>query len=495
MKRSETAARPSRTARTLRWLLLTVALVLLALAGWIRYRFGVVTLDQTLLNLRGATGENAGNRELVGEAVVACVVLPVTLAGAALGLLTWRQRRGRTRPVSGVRRHPVLAGAVSVVAALATLLAVTGVPQYASAMLGAASFAGYYEAPVAAPASGHPRNLVTIYLESGENTFADAGLFGRNLLADLDRATVGWTRYDGLEQYPGGGWTMAGIVGTQCGIPLKSELLTPGVDHNLFGEQLDTYLPGARCLGDVLHDAGYTNVYLGGAHSKFAGKGTYLLSHGYDFVYGLENWEADGEDRDNISTWGMSDHRLFGYAAQKVAALHAAGKPFNLTMLTLDTHEPGGVYPTCRTDDAVAMATAITCSMQAVAGFLDDLRVHHYLDDTVVMIVGDHLKATSEGGFYKAELESRPDRTVIFRVWSPDGPQAINRDRADQLSVLPTTLQLLGLGSPDGRAGVGVSLVGSHDLTNTALALPADQYRTLLAAPSADLYRLFWQKP
>ncbi len=478
-----------------RWALFTAALVLLALAGWIRYRFGVVTLDQTLLNIRGAAGDKAGNPALVAEAVVVCIVLPLAAAVALVAVLAWRRRVRGARGTARVRRHPVLPGALSLTVALAILLTVTGVPQYASALLGDASFAPYYVAPGTPVPPSKPKNLVTIYLESGENTFADASLFGSNLLSDLDDATAGWAHYEGLQQYPGGGWTMAGLIGTQCGIPLKSDLLTAGVDHNLFGEQVDSFLPGARCLGDVLHEAGYTNVFLGGANSKFAGKGTFLMDHGYDFVYGLENWEAEGEARENISIWGMSDHQLFAHATERIDTLRAAGRPFNLTMLTLDTHEPGGVYPTCRTDDDVAMATAIRCSMQAVGGFLEHLRTNGYLEDTVVVVMGDHLKATAEGGFYKAELDAQADRTIVLRVWSPDGTVRFARERADQFSMLPTTLDLLGLGSRDGRAGLGLSLIGERDPAGTALTLPPSDYAALMGSPSSDLYRLFWQKP
>ena len=175
----------------------------------------------------------------------------------------------------------------------------------------------------------------------------------------------------------------------------------------------------------------------------------------------------------------MSDHQLFSYAKHRIEALRDAGAPFSLTMLTLDTHEPGGVYPTCHTDDSVLMATAIKCSMQAVADFIDYLRSNDYLKDTVVVVMGDHLKATSEAGFYKTELDSQADRTIIFRVWSPT-PVTFNREHADQLSVLPTTLDLLGMDPPDGRAGLGVSLIGHHELTDTACALPSDEYATLM---------------
>jgi phosphoglycerol transferase len=488
MKTRERGRLP-RWASVVRWVLFGAAAVLLALAGWIRYRFGEITFDQMLLNLRG---ESAGNSSLFTEAVLVCVAAPLSVVALLALLLQLRRRSGAGRTPTRPRRYPMLAGALSLGVALAVLFTVTGLPQYASALLGDASFASYYVVPQAERTKAQPRNLVTIYLESGENTYGRADLFGKNLLADLDQSTQGWSRYDGLEQFPGGGWTMAGLIGTECGIPVKSELLTPDVNHNVFGEEVEHYLPGARCLGDVLHDSGYTNVFLGGANTAFAGKGTFLHDHGYDFVYGLEHWEAAGEARQNVSVWGLSDHQLASYAIDQLRRLREAGRPFNLTMLTLDTHEPGGVYPTCSTDDTQAMATAIQCSMRSVGRVIDYLRDNHFLDDTVVVVMGDHLKATAEGGFFKAELDAQEDRTIIMRVWDPDGPVAFNRERADQLSLLPTTLDLIGLAAPDGRAGLGVSLTGALRTEQTMLSLSKAQYASLLSSPSKELYRTFW---
>ena len=73
-----------------------------------------------------------------------------------------------------------------------------------------------------------PKNLITVYLESMENTFGDAGLFGRNLLSVLDEATDGWGRYETLRQYPEGGWTMAGIVADKG---ITAEPVDPAAAH------------------------------------------------------------------------------------------------------------------------------------------------------------------------------------------------------------------------------------------------------------------------
>ena len=478
-----------RVVLAIRWSLLGLALVLLAAASWIHFRFGKVVFEQVVLHLPVA-GAQGGDSSLVTEAALVCLALPALLLLLVAGWL--RLRRSRRPDAAGrPRRRPVVMPAIAFAGSLSVLLSMIGFPQFAAAVLADRSLAPYYVSPTIGGTVSAPKNLVTIYLESGENTYADEDLFGRNLLADLDDATRTWASFDGLQQYPGGGWTMAGLVGTQCGIPLKSRLLLAGINPNDFGEQLDSYLPGATCLGDVLAGEGYTNVFLGGAHTRFAGKDTFLADHGYQHEYGLSDWEAAGEDRSDISEWGLSDRRLFRHAEEVIDDLRAEGDPFNLTILTLDTHEPAGVFAGCDTADAVRMATAVTCSMRAVAGFVDHLGDEGYLEDTVVVVMGDHLKVTSDGGDFKSELDRTADRTIIFRVWSPE-PVVFNRDRADQFSVLPTTLELLGFDIGDGRAGLGVSLIGDHDPTDTALELAADEYRAIVEAPSTALYREFW---
>ncbi|MGC4152611.1 MAG: LTA synthase family protein [Propionicimonas sp.] len=465
------------------WSLTALALMLLATAGWIRYRFGSIVFEQFILHIP-LGGGGAGDDTLVFEALVVCVLIPLGLVAMAILV---RQQRGWT--LGGCRRVvlPSLAAALS----LGLLVSVVGLPRYVAAQLDGRSFADYYVPPQLGASPERPKNLITIYLESMENTYGNADLFGRNLLATLDEATDGWARYDTLMQYPEGGWTMAGIVSTQCAIPLKSRLLVEGIDPNRFGERMESYLPGATCLGDLLAQAGYSNTYVGGANTRFAGKDTFLGDHGYTSIRGRERWEAD-EDPSEVSIWGLSDHRMFARAAETLDELRATGQPYHLTMLSLDTHEPGGVYPSCETDDAVPMATAITCSSRALAGFLNHLEQVGALQDTVVVVMGDHLKSTAEGGFYKAELDGTADRTIVLRVWSPD-PVEFTRERADQFSVLPTILELLGFEPPRGRAGLGVSFVGSRSLTGTALELDPEEYASVVTSPSSDLYRTFWE--
>ena len=479
---SPTSRRTSPAPRIIFWTLLALAAVLGAIAVWIRYRFGSITFEQVLSTLPVAGGEGVGNEGYAVEFATWCVGIP--LGTVAVAALVARRRR---RPV---RRAALLAPGTAAAIALGTLLIVAGVPQYAAASLDSRTVAEYYVPPRVETRPEQPRNLITIYLESTENTYADAGRFGANLIAAHQQATAGWAGYD-LRQDPVGGWTMAGLVGSQCGIPLKSQLVAGDPSSFTAGESVEHFLPGAICLGDVLRAEGYTNAFLGGAHLRFAGKGTFLTDHGFTRLRGREEWELT-EDESVMSPWGLSDARLFEHAEQTLAELRAEGGPFHLSLLTLDTHEPGAVFPSCEDASAPSpIAAALKCSGAALAGFLDHLDQAGYLDDTVVVVMGDHLKNLSDSDQLRDQLTGAEERTIFFRVHSPD-PVSFARPGADQLSVLPTVLELLGFGLPEGRAGLGVSFAAHHGLHRTLAALPKPAYASLLQAPSRDLYHRFW---
>jgi len=475
-----------------RWMLIGFTLCFAVAGIWIRLRFGAVLLDQVLLNLPVPGGGSGFGDTALAIELVAWIVLPLLAVVAITGFGFRRARRGgRIEGRVSVRSIllPLLAAALS----FGSFLSITGVPQYVYSLGDDRSVEPYYVTPAVVSGSGKHPNLITIYLESIENTFSDEHLFGENLLADLDRATADWSSYPKLEQPPSGGWTMAGIVATQCGVALKSDLLQAGFDPNETGERLDAYLPGATCLGDLLKGAGYTNTYLGGAAGGFAGKDKYFTSHGYQTVRGLEYWRERGEPAQNISNWGLSDQRLFSHAADVVDELHASGQPFNLTLLTLDTHEPFALRDSCDSAGRQPAAAVTKCSMQAVAGFIDHLRHAGYLKDTVVILTGDHLRPTGAATAFHEELSHAADRTVLFRLWSPR-PVRLGVASGDQFSVLPTTLEALGFAVADGRAGLGLSLLGERPVAGVVLALPADEYRSLLTAPSRAFYARLWSR-
>lgn len=502
------------------WLSVFVGTMLAGLALWVRLRFGRVTVDQFLMHLPFGEGAAGVDRGLAFSAVLAVVVIPALLVAMFIVLVS-RSRRALLS--AGYWRGKQLV-IVRVVAFITAVL----VPLWGSAMLGSSigarqylrsvttpyDIADYYAVPEATaqhtgdgsagggePAAGSEsaaamssRNLVVIYLESIEDAFADEELFGTNMLQPVTTATTDWGSIDGLRQADGGGWTMAGIVATQCGIPLRgAEAVLDHSSRNEIGAETERYMPNAVCLGDVLAEAGYRNIFLGGADPAFASKGRFLRDHGYQEVRGLDAWREMGET-ELRSDWGLSDRRLFAHAADEVDRLHASGEPFHLAVLTLDTHESPFAHEYCRSAANAAneeMSAITRCSMEQVAGFIEHLDTQGYLDDTAVVVMGDHTKMAAEWASFWEELDGLEQRTIFNRVWSPDGVAPLTAG-VDQFAVYPTLLELTGMHLRDHRAGLGVSALADEMPEGSAAALDPDAYLELVQSRSAEFYAHIW---
>ena len=506
------------------WAFVLVGALLLGISLWVRRSFGFISIDQLISNLRGGGGEGAGGDGLVVNAVITGIVIPVVIVAivAVATVLVIRRLRG-TAALKGARGK-VFVGVALVVAlavpigAVGHLSRTIGLGDYVSATVreasGAKGMADYYVSPLDDPATAaaiadtaprealgpavedRPRNLVVIYLESIEDAFTEEETFEKDMIEPVSSVTGDWTTVPDYLMYEGGGWTMSGIVATQCGIPLRTdESGMTDTDPNAIGSEGNTisgYLPQATCMGDVLDAAGYRSVFMGGALASFAGKGQFLEDHGYDEVKDLAYWEEQGETEIR-SDWGLSDRRLLERAKDEIDELHAGDEPFNLTVLTLDTHEPLHAYDYCPIETEQELTSITYCSMQQVQGFVEHMEERGYLEDTAVVIMGDHPKMTTEYVSFWDELSNRDKpRTIYNRIWSPDG--LVPTRQIDQLSMYPTMLELVGIGIPDHRAGIGVSAYArAEDVPEgSILDLDAGEYSDIVNSRSTAFFKTLW---
>jgi phosphoglycerol transferase len=311
--------------------------------------------------------------------------------------------------------------------------------------------AAYVDPARVAIKAGTPRNLVLIYAESLEETYGDRATFGRDLLAPL--RALGGMSFAEYRQQPGATWTIAGMVATQCGAPLT--VYTEQDRPRSPGQRV--FLPGATCLGDLLRERGYRNVFLGGAPLSFAGKGSFLRDHGYHESYGREEWEASGIGPKEANVWGLYDSALLRRARAKLDQLHASGQPFNLTLLTLDTHNPHGfLSPECRARGALNFEGIVACNSAEIAEFVQYARDRGYLRDTVVVILGDHLAVPNP---VWEKLEGAPRRSIYNQVIAPSEVQR-NTDVVLPFDFFPTLMELAGFDVEGERLGLGYSAVG-----------------------------------
>lgn len=481
-------------------------LVMLASAAWIAAVFGSITTQQLLDVIEGRTQLDGGGPGLLVSFLLVCLLAPVLAVAAVAGLAVAVRRDARrehpparpARPRWRPLLAPIAGGLVLLLGAGLLLDRVQFWP-YLEAARYDGSVAEYYIAgqTLPPPEERATTNLIMIYLESFEQAYESPAVMGEDLLAPLTASTDDWMRWETLEQQPGTGWTIAGIVGSQCGIPLKNEALDSGsVDKNALGEAEERFLPGAVCLGDVLEQHGYRSVFLGGADAGFAGKGKFLEQHGYDEVLDRPDWVRRGET--DFNAWGLSDHRLLENARLELAQLRAEDRPYNLTLLTVDSHEPGLVGPACEQGGDGPVRAAVRCTADEVAAFLTGIERDGVLDDTAVVVMGDHLAMIGATSEMADELRDAP-RGVFHRLTTPLDVEPVP-GAIDHFSILPTTLELLGLDVPGGRLGLGRSAVvpaegrppSPVDASPSLDALAPDERRLMLEAPSSQFYGRLW---
>ncbi|MFB9868445.1 sulfatase-like hydrolase/transferase [Vreelandella sulfidaeris] len=300
----------------------------------------------------------------------------------------------------------------------------------------------------------NPPNLLLMYLESIERTYANE-LFGdayANLNALGERGAV----FEGVRQMNNTGWTMAGMIASQCGVPL----MPAGLLHDSQFEPLSKVVPGVDCLGDILAKQGYQLSYLGGASSQFAGKGLFYRGHHFSTVKGREELEPLLEDPEYVNSWGLFDDTLYDITADEIRRLNSEHNgPWGVVSLNLAGHAPHG-YPSqsCVPQqgefDGQDILYSVECSTWLARQLVERLESEGLLDNTVVVILSDHLTMRVPVWDQLTALDR--DNTLIM-LGDAIPPQRIRRD-ATMLDVFPTLLDALGFRLKEQRAGLGTSL-------------------------------------
>lgn len=280
------------------------------------------------------------------------------------------------------------------------------------------------------------KNLVLIFLEGLETIYTNDELFP-GLTPNLNALGSEGLQLSNMQQVEGSGWTMAGLVSSLCGTPLLYEASLSG-NEVLFSKLLDR----ATCLPDVLQVAGYEQVFMGGASLEFAGKGGFLREHGYDETLGSDQLIPQLENPAYVNGWGLFDDSLFSFALERFEELAASPDPFNLTILTVDTHHPSGdPSASCSEYSGIdnSILHSVHCTDYLLGAFIDQLKQHPSYENTLVVLASDHL-AIRNNAFPLFPMNFQ--RRLYFNVLNADAE--IESDLfATPLDIAPTVLDLL----------------------------------------------------
>lgn len=311
------------------------------------------------------------------------------------------------------------------------------------------------------------RNLIYIILESAESSSQDiqnGGLMETNLIPEMTgiaRDNISFSQSDlieGAAVAPLCGWTMAGIFCESTGLPMKSYSVMKGSEKR--------FMPGVTSLGDLLEAEGYTNIFMCGSDAEFGGRKKYFIDHGNYQI--LDYYESINEGRIPNGykvSWGFEDQKLYEWAKDELSEISGSGQPFNLTMLTVDTHaQDGYVCGLCKNEYDNQYKNVWSCASRQIGEFIRWCQEQDFYDDTTIIIAGDHCSMQSdfyEGHDFKmdtGEYDRKVYNAFINPAVKPVNSEAETNRQFTTLDFFPSTLAALGCQIEGDRLGLGVNL-------------------------------------
>lgn len=310
------------------------------------------------------------------------------------------------------------------------------------------------------------RNLIYIFLESMEATYADlqsGGAFEENTIPELTTLAQENEDFSGDDPGLNGGyaltgttWTMGAMFGHFMGLPLNIDIQGNDMDTQ------ESFFKEAEGLGDILEKEGYSQTLLIGSEAVFGGRELFFKDHGnydiLDYTYAIKNhWIPSGYK----VWWGYEDEKLFEFAREKLAELSAQEEPFHLTLLTVDTHFEDG-YLCERCPDTFGdnqYANVMACSSTQVSEFVEWVKQQDFYENTTIVLVGDHPTMDSD---FCAGISADYGRRVYTAFINSACEQTVTEKRTySTFDFFPTTLAALGARIDRDRLGLGTNLYSS----------------------------------
>lgn len=442
-----------------------LATILCTSAAWMLDTWQHLSMEELLYQLNAPI--EGTNVEMIEDYVISCVPADVLVLALMLILLIATRKTGYKKVLGGIF--------VSTVAVLGLTFFVTwnrlDVGNYIKNQSTGSDFISVYYANPQETGMIFPekrRNLIYIYLESMEVTFADkenGGGFDFNCIPELTELAQEHVDFSGAEERLNGGyvmpnttWTAAAMYGQSSGLPLVTSI------GGTAKAEAASFMPQTTTIGDILSAHGYVQTLLIGSDATFGSRRTLYTEHGDYQIKDYEYAKAEGWIPEDYNVWwGYEDQKLFEFAKWELEELSASGEPFNLTMLTVDTHFEDGYYcEQCEEEfEGNVYADVMACSSRQVSEFIEWVQEQDFYENTTIVLAGDH--PTMDADFC-GEVDLEYERKTYVNFINPAVEMVSEEYRAyTTLDLFPTTLAALGVEIEGNRLGLGTNLFSGEE--------------------------------
>ena len=454
-------------------LLFFLSIISISVFLWLDRYFGIVDFEQFLFFfLLGIEGLWNSDDYIINKFIQICIILPLTITLVTYFFFVFIKKINNNLIQSFfylITKKQLLISLILFLFSITILSKKLSFDEYLYSRTKKLDFIDqYYNDPNKINFKiDNKKNFVLIYVESLEKNFSNEEMFGENLIELISPKNLNGKSFKSFYETRYTNWTIAAIVATQCGIPLKpiSILSTNKFGRhykNVFG--LKHFLPNIKCLGDILKEDDYKNIFINATDLNFAGTGLFFKNHGYEELYGKKEFEKMSYNF-NGQTWGGGPHDsfLFKFAKQKVKEFRNTNELFNLTILTTDIHPPNGfLEESCKKTNNVLNDT-IKCTSKNISQFVKFLN-KELPNKVSILILGDHLFQ----GNLKLGKQFNDYPKYIYNLFISQGNLDVKRNTITHYDFFPTILNLMGYEFNENRLGLGYSGVKAinQDLYN-----------------------------
>lgn len=303
------------------------------------------------------------------------------------------------------------------------------------------------------------RNLILIYLESLETSFADkehGGIQDTNLIPEITELSLQNLSFGKSGKHIGGGLDAIGSTSTFPSMHSRS-LGIPNITIYSKTPILHHY----KSLYKIIHAYGYKQIFFQGNSGLYKQFKQFAIDQKIDEIYGPDDLiqrlaldTADLIKKQGYKT--VQDKETFTFAKQ---ILDTISEPFTLTFFTIDTHAPSGLYdPDCiKTDDEMnedeRLKACVRCVSRELNKFLDSLKRKTYYDNTSIVVFGDHLFPGS-----RLVKGATNRRWINFFINESKVPVHGENRLYSDIDMFPTILSSMNFDIEGNRLGFGTDL-------------------------------------
>lgn len=293
-------------------------------------------------------------------------------------------------------------------------------------------YAGYLEG----------KNLIAIQVESLENFVINQKVNGQEITPTLNKLLSNSLYFDNIyEQNNSGTSSDADLMVNTSIFPVRNNSTFPTYPWTKYNS-----------LQMLLNDEGYTTI---STHAELPGSWNWAEPHKAFETDKL--WEIKDFNLDEVIGPGLSDE---SYLKQIATKLKDEKEPYYTFIATLTSHGPFEIPDDKKLLDLPkeldenmlgAYFQSIRYTDEAIKLFLEELDKNGQLDNTVIMIYGDHCGVHK---FYEDMITDAPlegdwwkdnNKQIPFIIYNKDIEPATISKAGGQVDFLPTIAYLLGI--------------------------------------------------